>query len=42
MREKINNDLKDAMKSGDKARVGTLRLMNAKTLEARYFKTANS
>jgi uncharacterized protein YqeY len=29
MREKINNDLKDAMKSGDKARVGTLRLMNA-------------
>jgi uncharacterized protein YqeY len=29
MRDKINNDLKDAMKSGDKARVGTLRLMNA-------------
>ena len=29
MREKINNDLKDAMKSGDKARVGTLRLVNA-------------
>jgi uncharacterized protein YqeY len=29
MRENINNDLKDAMKSGDKARVGTLRLVNA-------------
>jgi uncharacterized protein len=29
MREKINNDLKDAMKSSDKARVGTLRLVNA-------------
>ena len=29
MREKINADLKDAMKSGDKDRVGTLRLINA-------------
>jgi uncharacterized protein YqeY len=29
MREKINADLKDAMKSGDKDRVGTLRLVNA-------------
>jgi len=29
MREKINADLKDAMKAGDKARVGTLRLVNA-------------
>jgi len=29
MREKINADLKEAMKSGDKARVGTLRLVNA-------------
>ena len=29
MREKINADLKTAMKSGDKERVGTLRLINA-------------
>jgi len=29
MREKINADLKEAMKAGDKARVGTLRLVNA-------------
>lgn len=29
MREKINNDLKTAMKAGDKDRVGTLRLINA-------------
>lgn len=29
MRERINNDLKVAMKSGDKARVGALRLVNA-------------
>jgi uncharacterized protein YqeY len=29
MREKINADLKDAMKSGDKDRVSTLRLINA-------------
>jgi uncharacterized protein YqeY len=29
MRDKINADLKDAMKTGDKARVGTLRLINA-------------
>jgi len=29
MREKINADLKDAMKAGDKDRVGTLRLVNA-------------
>jgi uncharacterized protein YqeY len=29
MREKINADLKEAMKAGDKARVGTLRLINA-------------
>jgi uncharacterized protein len=29
MRDKINTDLKAAMKSGDKARVGTLRLVNA-------------
>jgi uncharacterized protein YqeY len=29
MREKINADLKEAMKSGDKDRVGTLRLVNA-------------
>ena len=29
MREKINADLKEAMKAGDKERVGTLRLINA-------------
>lgn len=29
MREAINTALKDAMKAGDKRRVGTLRLMNA-------------
>ena len=29
MREKINADLKEAMKSGDKDRVSTLRLINA-------------
>jgi uncharacterized protein len=29
MRDKINADLKDAMKAGDKDRVGTLRLINA-------------
>ena len=29
MREKINTDLKVAMKAGDKDRVGTLRLINA-------------
>ena len=29
MRDKINADLKDAMKAGDKDRVGTLRLVNA-------------
>lgn len=29
MRERINQSLKDAMKSGDKARVSTLRLINA-------------
>jgi uncharacterized protein YqeY len=29
MREKINADLKDAMKAGDKDRVSTLRLINA-------------
>jgi len=29
MRDKINDDLKAAMKAGDKARVGTLRLVNA-------------
>jgi uncharacterized protein len=29
MREKINDDLKTAMKAGDKGRVGTLRLVNA-------------
>lgn len=29
MRDKINADLKEAMKSGDKGRVGTLRLINA-------------
>ena len=29
MREKINDDLKTAMKAGDKDRVGTLRLVNA-------------
>src|SRR5262245_61432642 len=29
MREKINADLKEAMKSGAKDRVGTLRLINA-------------
>jgi uncharacterized protein YqeY len=34
MREKINADLKDAMKAGDKARVGTLRLINAAIKQA--------
>jgi uncharacterized protein YqeY len=29
MRDKINTDLKEAMKAGDKDRVGTLRLINA-------------
>jgi uncharacterized protein len=29
VRDKINADLKDAMKSGDKRKLGTLRLMNA-------------
>ena len=29
MREKINADLKEAMKAGEKDRVGTLRLINA-------------
>jgi uncharacterized protein len=29
MRDKINDDLKTAMKAGDKERVGTLRLVNA-------------
>ncbi len=29
MREKIANDIKTAMKSGDKAKLGTLRLINA-------------
>ena len=29
MREKINDDLKTAMKAGEKDRVGTLRLVNA-------------
>jgi len=29
MRDKINADLKEAMKAGEKDRVGTLRLMNA-------------
>lgn len=29
MREKINDDLKTAMRAGDKDRVGTLRLINA-------------
>jgi uncharacterized protein YqeY len=29
MRDRINSDLKEAMKAGDKARVGTLRLINA-------------
>jgi uncharacterized protein len=29
MRDKINDDLKTAMKAGDKDRVGTLRLINA-------------
>lgn len=29
MREKINDDLKTAMKAGEKERVGTLRLVNA-------------
>ena len=29
MRERINADLKEAMKAGDKDRVGTLRLINA-------------
>ncbi len=29
MRDKINDDLKTAMKAGDKDRVGTLRLINS-------------
>jgi uncharacterized protein len=29
LRDKINADLKDAMKAGDKRKLGTLRLMNA-------------
>lgn len=29
MRERINSDLKDAMRAGDKARVSTLRLINS-------------
>jgi uncharacterized protein len=29
LRDKINNDLKDAMKAGDKRRVSTLRMVNA-------------
>ena len=29
MRERINNDLKTAMKAGEKLRVGTLRLVNS-------------
>jgi len=29
LREKINDDMKDAMKSGDKLRLSTLRLVNA-------------
>ena len=29
LRDKLNADLKEAMKAGDKRRVGTLRLMNA-------------
>ena len=29
MRDKINDDLKTAMKAGEKDRVGTLRLINA-------------
>lgn len=29
MRERINNDLKDAMRAGDKARVSTIRLINS-------------
>ncbi len=29
MRERINNDLKDAMRAGDKPRVSTLRLINS-------------
>ncbi len=31
MREQINSDLKEAMKAGEKHRVGTLRLINAAT-----------
>jgi uncharacterized protein YqeY len=34
MREKINADLKTAMKAGDKERVGTLRLVNAAIKQA--------
>jgi uncharacterized protein YqeY len=34
MREKINADLKAAMKAGDKDRVGTLRLVNAAIKQA--------
>jgi uncharacterized protein YqeY len=29
MRERLNNDLKTAMKAGDKRRVGTIRMVNA-------------
>jgi uncharacterized protein YqeY len=34
MREKINADLKEAMKTGDKDRIGTLRLINAAIISA--------
>ena len=33
LRDKINNDVKDAMKAGDKRRVSTLRLVNAAIME---------
>lgn len=33
LREKINDDLKDAMKSGDKVRLETLRMIRAQVLE---------
>jgi len=33
LRDDINNALKDAMKSGDKRRVSTLRLVNAAILQ---------
>ena len=29
LREKLNSDMKDAMRAGDKARLGTIRLMNS-------------